>query len=128
MGLDGDQAILEASASDPLVRLTEASFAVNGKRWSNIFPVDGLFDSKTENFRFKTDALRPGSYVVMLRVKNAAGNVGASDVLFAVGGGNELLILFLRNLGIIDGKPFQRRDGQEYMVSGHQFDRHSLAQ
>ena len=84
----GDQAIMEAGATDPLVRLTEASFAVNGKRWTNIFPVDGIFDSKTESFRFKTDALRPGTYVLMLRVKNAAGNTGASDVLFTVPGKN----------------------------------------
>src|SRR5205085_8454236 len=85
-GFDGGQAVLDASAADPLVRLTEASFAVNGKRWANIFPVDGLFDSKTESFRFKTEALQPGSYVLMLRVKNAAGNVGSNDVLFTVPG------------------------------------------
>ncbi|HWY86955.1 MAG TPA: hypothetical protein VNX28_09540 [Gemmataceae bacterium] len=84
MGFDGDRAVLEASATDPLVRLTEASFAVNGKRWANIFPVDGLFDSKTESFRIKTEALRPGTYVLMLRVKDAAGNVGSSDVLFTM--------------------------------------------
>jgi hypothetical protein len=85
-GFDGDRAMLEATAVDPLVRLTEAAFAVNGKRWANIFPVDGLFDSKTEHFRFKTEALRPGTYVLMLRVKDAAGNVGSSDVMFAVPG------------------------------------------
>jgi hypothetical protein len=84
VGLDGDRAILEASAADPLVRLIEGAFAVNGKRWANIFPVDGLFDSKTETFRFKTEALRPGTHVLMLRVKNAAGIVGSNDVLFKV--------------------------------------------
>ncbi len=84
VGLEGTKAILEATAADPLVRLTEASFAVNGKRWASIFPVDGLFDSKTEDFHFKSEALRPGTHVVMLRVKNAAGNVGSSDVLITV--------------------------------------------
>lgn len=81
-GFEGDHAVLEASATDPLVRLTEASFAVNGKKWVNIFPTDGLFDSKTEHFRFQTNALRPGTYVVVLRVRDAAGNVGAADVVF----------------------------------------------
>jgi hypothetical protein len=81
-GFKGDRAVLEASATDPLVRLTDASFAVNGKRWVNVFPTDGLFDSKTEHFRFTTDALRPGTYVVVLRVRDAAGNVGAGDVVF----------------------------------------------
>jgi outer membrane protein assembly factor BamB len=82
--VEGDRALLEATATDPLVRLTEASFAVNGKKWTNVFPTDGLFDSKTENFRFQTEALRPGTYVVVLRVRDAAGNVGSGDVVFNV--------------------------------------------
>jgi len=81
VGFDGGQAIVEASATDAYVRLTEASFAVDGKRWTNVFPTDGLFDSKTESFRFKTDELRPGTHVLVLRVRNAAGNVGSADVV-----------------------------------------------
>jgi hypothetical protein len=84
VSIDGDQALLEATATDPLVRLTGASFAVNGKKWTNIFPTDGLFDSKSESFKFKTDALKPGSYVLVLKVKDAAGNTGSGDVVFTV--------------------------------------------
>ena len=83
-GMDGDQAIVEATATDPLVRLASASFAVNGKKWTNVFPTDGLFDSKTETFKFKTDSLKPGTYVVVLRVRDAAGNTGSGDVVFNV--------------------------------------------
>jgi hypothetical protein len=85
-GMEGEQAILEATAVDPLVRLTSASFSVNGKKWQNLFPTDGLFDSKTESFRFKTEALKPGTYVVVLRVRDAAGNTGSGDVVFTVKG------------------------------------------
>src|SRR5207245_11399614 len=81
-GMDGDQAIIEATATDPMVRLTMATFSVNGKKWINVFPTDGLFDSKTETFRFKTEALKPGTYVVVLRVRDAAGNIGSGDVVF----------------------------------------------
>src|SRR5262249_38058436 len=84
VGMDGNHAVIEAEASHPLVRLTSASFAVNGKKWINVFPIDGLFDSKTEKFKFKTEALRPGTYVVVLRVKDAAGNIGSSDFVFTV--------------------------------------------
>ena len=83
-GMDGDQAIIEATATDPLVRLTAATFSVNGKKWISVFPTDGLFDSKTETFRFKTESLKPGTYVVVLRVRDAAGNIGSGDVVFAV--------------------------------------------
>jgi sugar lactone lactonase YvrE len=81
---EGDRVVIEATASDPYVRLTEASFAVNGKRWLNVFPTDGLFDAKTETFRFRTDPLRPGTHVLVLRVRDAAGNVGSGDVVFRI--------------------------------------------
>ena len=82
--VDGGQAVIEATASDPLVRLTAASFAINGKKWINVFPADGLFDSKDETFRFKTETLKPGTYVLVLKVKDAAGNTGSGDVVFTV--------------------------------------------
>jgi hypothetical protein len=82
--VEGGVAVVEATASDPLVRLTSASFAVNGKKWANVFPSDGLFDSKEEAFKFKTDALKPGTYVLVLKVKDAAGNTGTGDVVFTV--------------------------------------------
>jgi outer membrane protein assembly factor BamB len=83
-GMDDDQVILEATAQSALVRLTSASFAVNGKKWINVFPTDGLFDSKTEAFKFRTETLKPGTYVLVLRVRDAAGNTGSADVVFRV--------------------------------------------
>jgi hypothetical protein len=83
-GIDADQAVIEATATDPFVRITSASFSVNGKKWINVFPIDGLFDSKEESFRFKTESLEPGTYVVVLRVQDAAGNVASADTVFTV--------------------------------------------
>jgi hypothetical protein len=83
-GMEGTQAVIEGTATDPLVRLVDASFTLNGKKGNNVFPTDGLFDSKAETFRFKTDSLRPGTYVLILRVRDAAGNVGSGDVVFSV--------------------------------------------
>jgi hypothetical protein len=76
--------LIEASASSPLVRLTSASYSLNGKKWVNVFPADGLFDSQAKRFQFKTEGLKPGTYVVVLRVHDAAGNIGAGDVVFTV--------------------------------------------
>jgi hypothetical protein len=83
-GMENDRVIVEATARSPLVRLTAASFAVNGKKWTNIFPADGLFDSKNETFKFTTDGLKPGTYVLVLRVRDAAGNTGSADAVFNV--------------------------------------------
>ena len=59
-------------------------FSLNGKKWQDVFPSDGLFDRKSAAFRFKTDSLKPGTYVLVLKVKDAAGNVGSGDVVFNV--------------------------------------------
>jgi hypothetical protein len=84
VGVEAGKANLDATAVDPLVRLVEASYTVDGKRWSNLFPADGLFDSKTERFRFQTETLRPGAHVILVRVRDAAGNLGSGDVVFTV--------------------------------------------
>jgi len=83
-GIEGGEAVVEAAAADPLVRLTAAQFAVNGKKWVNVFPTDGLFDSKSETFKFKTEGLKPGTYVLVLKVRDAAGNIGSGDAVFTV--------------------------------------------
>ena len=83
-GMESGRAVMEATAVAPLVRLTGASFSVNGKKWVSVFPADGLFDSKSEAFKFKTAELKPGTYVVVLRVRDAAGNTGSGDVVFSV--------------------------------------------
>lgn len=83
-GMAGHEAVVEAVASDPLVRLTSASYALNGKKWVSVFPADGLFDSKSESFRFKTPPLKAGTYVLVLRVTDAAGNTGSADAVFSV--------------------------------------------
>jgi hypothetical protein len=84
VGMQDNQAIVEATATDPLVRLASAACALDGKKWENVFPTDGLFDGKQKKFRFTTPTLTPGTHVVVLRVKDAAGNVGTGDVVFTV--------------------------------------------
>ncbi len=82
--VEGDRAVIEAEASDPLSRIAAASYAINGRKWVNVFPKDGLFDDRRESFRFTTEALPPGTYVLLLRVRDAAGNTGTADVVFKV--------------------------------------------
>ena len=84
-GPAGNDYRIEAMGVDPYLRLTEASYSIDGKRWVNITPISGIFDSKSEQFRFNTGPLQQGStHVVMVRVKDAGGNVGSGDLVFAV--------------------------------------------
>jgi len=85
IGVEGGRATLEAKAVAPLARLSGATYSINGKRWENLFPTDGLFDGKEKTFRIVTDAINvAGPNVVVVRVKDVAGNVGAGDALFEV--------------------------------------------
>ena len=84
MSWPSNRARVEATAASPLVRLTAASFAVDGKKWVNVFPTDGLLDSKAESFAFRTEGLKAGTHVLVLRVRDAAGNTGTADVVFEV--------------------------------------------
>src|SRR5262249_21327678 len=80
----GGKVTIEATAESPLVRLTGATDALNGRKWRNVFPEDGLFDGKRETFRFEVKAARAGTYVLVLKVTDAAGNTGSGDVVFRV--------------------------------------------
>jgi outer membrane protein assembly factor BamB len=84
-GIEGGRASFEASAGSNMIRLASAAFAINGGKWTDIYPSDGLFDSKTQTFRFRSEILRPGSYVLVLKVRDAAGNVGSADAIFSIG-------------------------------------------
>ncbi len=78
------RAAFEAAATSTLVRLTSATYALDGGKWVNVYPLDGLFDSRDEKFKFASEALTPGAHVMVLRVRDAAGNTGSADVIFTV--------------------------------------------
>jgi outer membrane protein assembly factor BamB len=84
MRLDGDRAVIDAEAKDEHSALASAMISVDGQKWTNVFPTDGLFDDKQKKFHFKTPPLKPGTHVVVLRVVDAAGNTGATDTVFEV--------------------------------------------
>ncbi len=83
-GMKNGRMQITAVAESPLVRLTSARFALNGKKWANIYPKDGLFDSRSESFSFETEQLKSGAYILVLQVKDAAGNTGTADLVFTV--------------------------------------------
>jgi sugar lactone lactonase YvrE len=75
---------VEVRATDSLTRVVGASYSIDSSPWTKIFPVDQIFDSKSETFRFAPADLKPGSHVVMVRVVDGAGNVGSGDLVFSV--------------------------------------------
>ena len=84
VAVEGGKASFEATAVAPLARLSGASYSINGKRWENAFPTDGLFDGTEKTIRFTSEAFATGANVVVIRVKDIAGNVGTADAVFTV--------------------------------------------
>jgi hypothetical protein len=67
--------------NDSLTRLARAAYALDGGDWVSVFPVDGLFDSSSETISIALSDLKPGTHILMVRATDAAGNVGAGDVV-----------------------------------------------
>ncbi len=63
--------------SDTFSRITAVSFRVDKKNWQMLLPNDQIFDSLREKFQFKLKKQKKGSHILQIRVKDAAGNIGA---------------------------------------------------
>ncbi len=70
--------------SDDLTRLVKAEYALDGGRWTPIFPDDGLFDSSREEITLSLPDLKPGSHILMIKATDSAGNIGTGDALLEV--------------------------------------------
>jgi hypothetical protein len=62
-----------------------ASYAIDSGAWVSIYPIDKLFDSTSERFRFDVPELAPGLHVLVVRATDAAGHTASADVVFAAG-------------------------------------------
>jgi hypothetical protein len=79
---EGEAAWITVQASDNLTRLTQAAWSLDGGKWQPLFPTDGVFDKRNKTFRFRVGPLMTGTHVVLVRVRDAAGNIGTGDIVF----------------------------------------------
>jgi len=73
--VQGRSATVRFRASDAVSALRKAELSLDGKDWEILFSVDGIVDSKAEEFEVKTVALEPGEHTLAIRVYDATGNV-----------------------------------------------------
>jgi hypothetical protein len=66
-------------ASDATSIIRRAEYQVDGGAWKAIFPLDGIADSKREEFRVTAAVIDGKSHVVALRVFDANANVGSAQ-------------------------------------------------
>jgi len=82
----GDSVTLSIRATDALSCLESASYSLDGGLWRPVFPIDGLCDTPSEDWRIQLKDLSPGLHLLMFRVQDVAGNTATKDVSFSVNG------------------------------------------
>jgi hypothetical protein len=74
------QAEITFRATDGTSILRRAEYQLDGGGWKAIFPMDGIADSKREEYNVKVTLPDARPHVVALRVYDASGNVGSAQV------------------------------------------------
>ncbi len=77
-GAGADIAFDAQDATSPLRR---AEWQMDSGAWLPIAPVDGILDSRTEQFRLHLSAVSSGEHVVLLRVADSGGNTTLAKVV-----------------------------------------------
>jgi hypothetical protein len=62
------------TADDALSPILSVSFSVDGSEWVSALAVDGVFDSRREEFSLTTEAVAQSSATVSVRAKDRSGN------------------------------------------------------
>jgi len=68
---------LVVDAASPIKRL---EYSVDGERWWELHPVDGIADSPEETFSIPLDGLAGGTHLVVVRATDQLGNVSVARV------------------------------------------------
>lgn len=82
--VQGKAAVVRFKASDAVSALRRAELSLDGRDWEVIFSVDGIVDSRAEEFEIKTEPLEPGEHSLALRVFDSTGNVAIGKTVATV--------------------------------------------
>ena len=72
---------LRFEAVDEVSQIRVAEFAVNAGKWRPVLSDDGILDAEREEFTVRPGDLGEGEHLVVLRVRDRAGNAGLAKAL-----------------------------------------------
>ena len=75
---------VSGTAIDADTRIAVIEYSVDGGEWTRVFPTDGLFDQRTETFRFEIRDLASGEHRITVRASDQDRNVAVAKVLSVV--------------------------------------------
>lgn len=74
--------IIKGEARDNLCRIKRIEYSLNAGDWIVIHPLDEIFDSNREPFQFTISELSAGEHMVVIKVTDSSGNIGAAKTIF----------------------------------------------
>ena len=81
MGVSYD---FQFTAMDTFSSIERAQYSVDGGEWILLAPVNGISDSRTENYSFTVRGLAPGEHTIAVRAYDRFENVGAAKTTIDV--------------------------------------------
>src|SRR5581483_6917560 len=79
--VEGGRAEVVFRASDATSIIRRAEYQLDGGQWRAVFPVDGIADSRREDFKVSVTLPDSKPHVIAFRVFDANANVGSSQVV-----------------------------------------------
>ena len=73
---------VEANATDGMGPIARAEYSVDARRFVPVAPEDGVSDSTSESYRIRIDSPGPGEHIVIVKVTDLLGNIGAGKAIF----------------------------------------------
>lgn len=70
------------SAGDSISSIKEVNYIIRPDEWRRVFPVDGICDSKQENFNVNITLLPNSDNLITVKVKDSYGNIGVYRHIF----------------------------------------------
>jgi hypothetical protein len=71
---------ISATVTDDSSMVRKAEYSVDGGRWEEVHPVDGINDARQERYELSPRLATPGPHLVVLRASDLLGNVATARI------------------------------------------------
>ncbi len=78
----GKNTILSFSVFDNQMNVLSVEYGLNADDWNLVYPVDGICDSKKEQFEIKISSLLKGTNTIVIKAKDSLDNIGFGKTNF----------------------------------------------
>ncbi len=74
--------VIALTVSDTISIVDQAEYSLDGADWRPLFPITGLYDSRSNAFLIPISDLPPGDHHVVVRASDSADNISSETLLF----------------------------------------------